>query len=194
MPVPRMRAGRFISLLAGLACAASLAGCDSNPSPAPLPSESPPSASPSATGTPSPTPPAMPDAAKGTGEKSAKAFVRYYIDALNFATSTGDTTKVRAASVPACMSCDSMLDKIETVYRDGGYFRGAGWTITDIKYQPLQPRSRPILSVGVQLAEQEMLERQGGQVERFEGGPNRLTLKLVMSEVNWQVQKLDRLS
>ena len=136
----------------------------------------------------------MPAGAKGTSEKSAKAFVRYYIDALNFATATGDTSRARELSGLRCDSCDSMLDKVETVYADGGYFRGDGWAVTGIKYQPLQPKRRPILSVGIQLAPQDMVEAEGQDVQHFEGGPNQLTLHLSHAESKWHVEQLDRLS
>jgi hypothetical protein len=192
MPVPRMRAGRFISFLAGLACAAALAGCDSNPSPAPLPSESPPSASPSATSTPSPTPPAMPDAAKGTGERSAKAFVRYYIDALNFATSTGDTALLKAYSDRSCDSCNSVMERIRSVYDAGGQITSRGWTIGSMHLVPLQPARRPVVEVGVNLSPQVVVQRAGADAERFDGGKLPSTFHLSLKAKGWVVTDWDR--
>ena len=136
----------------------------------------------------------MPAEAKGTSQKSAKAFVRYYIDVLNFATATGDTGTALRLSSPNCDSCSGMLDKIQDVYSQGGYFRGEGWTVTDIKYQPLQSDVKPILTIGIQLADQDMLEHADGKVKHFEGGPNRLTLHLASKRSRWLVTQLDRLS
>jgi hypothetical protein len=192
--VPRTPAGRFVAVLAALACSAALVGCQANPEPAPLPSESPSATAPSEAGSPSPAPPTMPAEARGTSEKSAKAFVRFYIDALNFATATGDTHVAREFSDHTCNSCDAMLDKIEEVYREGGFFRGRGWAVTNIKYQPLQPRERPVLSVGIQLAPQEMVEVKGEDPKHFTGGPNHLTFHLSRTQSGWRVEKLDRLS
>jgi hypothetical protein len=193
MPVPRMRAGRFISFLAGLACAAALAGCESNPSPAPLPSESPPSASPSATSTPSPTPPAMPDAAKGTGEKSAKAFVRYYIGAVNFAMRTGNVEPVRSASSRGCRSCDGVAQNIEAVYSAGGRLEGRGWRVTALRPVSGQPKSKPILQIGVLVGPQDKFDsEQDANPEHFKGGQKLMTLFLARSSGGWHVVKWDQ--
>ena len=71
--------------------------CSSNPEPAPLPRSSTPvettSGAPSPVSDPTPTPegpPTLPAAARGKGPRSAKAFVRYYIAALNYAAASGD--------------------------------------------------------------------------------------------------------
>ena len=75
---------------------ASLVGCTSNAEPSTLPTPTL-SASPSASPSPSATPPTMPAEAEGTSPRAAKAFVRYWVDALNYATTTGDTAPVDAS-------------------------------------------------------------------------------------------------
>ena len=74
-------------------CAAALAGslvsgCTSSAEPSPLP---PTPSSSSAAPSPSPTPPSLPPEAEGTSPKAAKAFVRHWVDTINYAMSTGDT-------------------------------------------------------------------------------------------------------
>jgi hypothetical protein len=136
----------------------------------------------------------MPAEARGTSKRSAKAFVRYYVEVLNHATATGDTSRVRQLSAPSCESCAAMLERIDEIYANGGYLAGDGWRITDMKYQPLQPRRHPIISVGIRLTPQRVVERQGGSIERFEGGKNRLDLTLGRDERSWTVAQLERLS
>ncbi len=55
--------------------------------------------SPEPTG-PQVTEPTLPAAARGSSVRSAKAFVRHYIDLLNYAMVTGDTRAFRAVSAP----------------------------------------------------------------------------------------------
>src|SRR3954453_8966531 len=77
--------------------AAFLAGCSDAPRPSPVKAQSAPpsptvSSSPAAPGD---RPPTMPTAARGTGEEAAKAFVRYWVEALNHATRTGETRALK---------------------------------------------------------------------------------------------------
>jgi hypothetical protein len=191
MPVPRMRAGRFISFLAGLACAAALAGCDSNPSPAPLPSESPPSASPSATSTPSPTPPAMPAAAKGTDERSAKAFARHYVDSVNFAMRNGDTAGLKAVSSAGCAGCKAIVGRIEDVYSNGGRLVGNGWMIRSLSAVPVGARRRALISVGIDISPQAAYESPGDEPSHSAASRGNLDLHLLNSNAGWRVVRLD---
>ena len=137
------------SLLGLMLCAVSVAGCtsDAAPVPAPRPSLSTPLTSGSPTGpsasptptpreTPTETPPPMPAAAKGDGRAAAKAFVRYYIDLINYAGVTGDTAQLRQASATQCVSCRRLIQLFDRTYDRGGYFRTAGWTVRSMLVSP----------------------------------------------------------
>ena len=190
-------AGLRIVVAAGaLALGLLTAACQSNPEPAPLPSTSPTvsTSSPAPSSSPAATPPTIPAEAQGTSKKSAKAFVRYYVDAINFATTTGNTRGVRSDTLSRCASCVALLDKIDAVYAAGGRFSGDGWTILDIKYQPFQPRTEPVLSVGIRVGAQRMVEKAGSAPEHFKGGRNRLTVTLLWTKPQWKVARLERLA
>ena len=129
------------SLLGLMLCAVSVAGCtsDAAPVPAPRPSLSTPLTSGSPTGpsasptptpreTPTETPPPMPAAAKGDGRAAAKAFVRYYIDLINYAGRTGDVRRLKARSGTDCLSCMELVRLFSMTYSQGGYFHTRGWT------------------------------------------------------------------
>jgi hypothetical protein len=190
--VPRTPAGRFVAVLAALACSAALVGCQANPEPAPLPSESPSATAPSEADSPSPAPPTMPAEASGTSEKSAKAFVRFYIDALNFATATGDTHVLQKHSDQACDSCNSVVERIVGVYDAGGHIESQGWRIRSMTLVPLQPRHRPVLDVGLRLLPQLVIEEAGAEPQKFEGGKLPATFHLAFAEGYWTVTKWDR--
>lgn len=76
---------------------------------------------------PSRTEPELPAAAKAPTRSGAEAFVRYYIDLLNYAANTGDTKALRAAATD-CPGCDRYADLYKSTYQEGGYFRDPGWT------------------------------------------------------------------
>ncbi len=172
-------------------------GCDSNPTPKPLtPAALATDPASSAEGPQSapPTAPAMPVAAQGTGPRAAKAFVRHWIETLNYAVSTGDTSQVRVLSMADCESCNAMTDKVDLVYHRGGEFRGKGWVIRTIRFQPYQPKTRPVLSVGLFVAPQTMIGRAGETLQRFPGGRNLITFRLKRAGSGWRVAGFERLS
>jgi hypothetical protein len=113
---------------------------------------------------------------------------------MNFAGATGDTRPASGLITSICESCRQMLDKIDSVYAHGGEFRGNGWRVLQIRYQPFQPRNKPVLSVGIKVYPQVMIERSGKDPVRFEGGRNQLNLTLVWRDSLWRVTRLERLS
>ena len=186
--------GRAASAVAGVVFLGLLAGCNSNPEPEALPSESPSATatSPSSSASPTPTLPAMPAAAKGTSEASAKAFVRYWVDTLNYAGATGDVSELDQISATQCDACTAVIAKIDSVYSAGGYFRGKGWSVSGMKYQPLQPRNRPVLSVSIMIAPQRLLESPGGQPTNFEGGKRSMIFRLGNMRGDWSALQVEQ--
>ena len=95
-------------------CAAALAvvlgmtatGCSQDSaSPAPL---EPTTTTPSSTPTASPTgPPPMPAEARGTSRKAAVAFVRHWVDTLNYSADTLDSAPLKKLSSPECDACNA---------------------------------------------------------------------------------------
>src|SRR5689334_5309504 len=125
-----MRARQQLAVVVGVLCFA-VAGCGGSPEPKSLPKKSP---SPSASR--SVTPPVMPDAAKETTKAGATAFVRHYVDVLNYATFTGDTEPAHSLDGGKCKSCERMLASIESIYSAGGHVEGGAWTPTPVSDVP----------------------------------------------------------
>lgn len=189
----RTRAGRFAALVAAGACTAALAGCDSNPEPAPLPTESASASTPteSSSPTPSVTPPTMPAAAKGTSEKSAKAFVRYFFVALNHATATGDTDSLETASGSDCESCANFVNRISDIYGAGGHIESDGWDLRTITAVANQPRMQPVFQLGMFLHPQRVAQSADADQETFKGGKQPMTMFLTRQGDAWKVKRLD---
>ena len=133
----------------------------------------------------------MPDAAKGTSEAAAKAFVRHWVATLNYAGDTGDTSGLRRVSSAECKSCVGIADKIDRVYERGGYVQGDGWVVRSIAPVSGQPRARPILQIGMFLSEQDLLERAGGEVQHFDGGKQLMVFRLTNSD-RWVVTEIEQ--
>ncbi|RLV56900.1 hypothetical protein D9V41_03785 [Aeromicrobium phragmitis] len=107
-----------------------LAGCSGAP-----PDEQP---TPTATASPTHAPPTMPELALDDSPAGAEAFVRHYIDVLNYAALTGDTSTLEELSSPECDGCRSYVDSIVETYRSGGYIRDESWRVEDVESESVE--------------------------------------------------------
>jgi Family of unknown function (DUF6318) len=94
-------------------------------------SSSSPSPSPSAppTAVNSPAVPKMPAAARKLSAAGAKAFVRYYMTALNYSWHSGSSRLARSGSTAACLSCRGIAQSIAKMQKSGGFYRGGDWRV-----------------------------------------------------------------
>ncbi|UPK76769.1 DUF6318 family protein [Nocardioidaceae bacterium SCSIO 66511] len=122
-----MAGRRSLALIALLGCV--LAGCSDAASddPAPTPTESPTSSERDVIA----SVPTLPPAARKDTLKGAEAFIRHYIELLNYAANTGDVRALHRAA-RGCGGCR----KYETLYRDtyarGGYMKEPGWQPSEV--------------------------------------------------------------
>jgi hypothetical protein len=165
-----------------------LAGCQANPEPAPLPSPEPaPSASPS----PTAAAPTLPPDARGTSMASAKAFVRHYVALVNHAMVTGDTQGVRKLALVDCSSCANIANRLDDIYRAGGSIESEGWRIHSLTPVANQRATHPALQMGMALSSQRVREREGAKVRAFDGGRQPMTIFLERRGGSWRVARLD---
>jgi hypothetical protein len=106
-----------------------LGACSSDP----VPKE--PAATSSTPASPTATPPDMPEQARQDSPEGAAAFVKYYVDVFNYAASTGDVDELSRLSAPTCEGCQSYISLYRKTYDAGGYFKGADWTLGDLRLQ-----------------------------------------------------------
>jgi hypothetical protein len=134
----------------------------------------------------------MPAEAKGTSAASAKAFVRYYIEAVNFGLGTGDVSKLRPLSDSGCTSCSAVADSIATVYENGDRLKGKGWELRGISPVANQPRSRPILETSVLINPQTKISGSGADPERRPGGRKLMVFHLESRDGQWVVSQWEQ--
>jgi hypothetical protein len=122
MRVRRLTAGIAAALLLSLgACGGDDA---THPYPYPFPSR------PTATESPGPSrahAPTPPPRARGTDEAAARAFVRFYLEVVSEAMSTGRTRPIRRHGTPSCASCATVAATVDDLYEDGATWDTGGW-------------------------------------------------------------------
>jgi hypothetical protein len=183
------RGVRWRALTAALLAAllTGLAGCDGDeaPSPAPLEPSSPSPTEP--TGSPAPT---LPAAAQGESPRAAQAFTRYWIDALNYATRTGETQQM-GAQAERCRACVAIADFIDDVYRNGGRIDSQGWGVESIGQPVVTPTGLVLVDVSVDASPQK-IHRPGKRVQSFPGGPSIKSFQLRWQGDEWSLVRLDQ--
>jgi hypothetical protein len=179
-------------LAAGAAAALLLAGCQSNPAPPPLDTAPSPTAS-SPAPSPSATPPAMPAEATGTSPAAAKAFVRHWVEILNYSGPALDHQAIRSVSSADCAACSAIAGLIEDVERDGGTIRGRGWKVQRMNVVSADDQTHSVV-VDAQVIVSKQRIRPAGQAswEQFGGGRRLKTFWLKREKSGWLVERLDQ--
>lgn len=122
---------------AGVAVLVLLTGCAADePAPQPAPSTATTPSPSSATSSPPVAVPQLPEAATVGDAAGAEAFVRHWVDVLNYAYETGDTGPLDAITGSACDLCAQAADSIEATYSTGGHIEGAVTSLVSIASPP----------------------------------------------------------
>jgi hypothetical protein len=142
-----------------------LAGCGGDPKVDPPPSTSP---TPSVSATHSP--PALPEAAKANTKAGAIAFVRHYVDLINYAQATGDITTLAAVEDPGCKSCANGRDVLSSIYKAGGVIKGGHLSFRFSSAAPSPRYKGWLISGSLHFAPQTVVRQAGGTSEELTGG------------------------
>ncbi|MDN5854403.1 MAG: DUF6318 family protein [Actinomycetia bacterium] len=184
---------RFLALIALLGCVA--AGCseaDSDPPPD-EPSSQPADDTQTAKSQPTGADvavPTMPGRAEKDTLRGAEAFVRHYIDLLNYASDTGHVAPLKSASGRHCGGCLDYVELYKSVYQRGGYFREGDWIPQpQVLKQRFHGTVRLIVTVDSQPGRYR--ERASAPVESY--GSNQYSLTFVVGHRHgrWIVRQFD---
>ena len=187
-----MAARRLLTHVALLACLS--AGCSDAESESAADATSPTSPSESSKESPDPTepvdaerdPPAMPGGASKGTLKGAEAFVRHYIDLLNYAANTGDAKPLRAASARACGGCSDYAEAYSRTYARGGFIDTSGWKPTSVI--PVRSQNVVVVLVDVQAPDITYSRRTNDPKKRGRGGLYKLRYELIKIHGDWRIR------
>lgn len=144
-----------------------------------------PSASPTA-----PEPPALPTSATRGGAPGATAFVKHWVDVLNFAGASGQTAALEELSATDCVRCEALVSGIDAIYKDGSRIEGGGWTVTSTR--PYGTREQRFFIDAVIDSEPQSVVSSDGTKKKFDGAQDRLrAFVLKRTSSGWLVAELD---
>ncbi|MDQ3166144.1 MAG: DUF6318 family protein [Actinomycetota bacterium] len=136
-----------------------------------------------------PIEPVLPAGAEADSRAGAEAFVRYYIELLNYAGATGDTSSFLAAA-DACESCINLADNFQRTYARGGYYRTKGWRVQAL-FATAAGRGYTAVA---QVAEAPIRWREAADapLKHLPAGKVSLRLRLIRPHSAWLVREFTR--
>lgn len=177
--VDLVRAPSPATLVASLVTAGLLlGGCSSSPTADPTASPTP-----SASTTARVAPP-LPPAAQQHTKAGAIAFVRHYVDLINYAQETGDDQAVRRLSASGCNSCKSAARFMRHLRRTNGSIEGGRWRVQSV-LQVLPSGQPNELSVPLSVHYGPQDVRVGTKTTHYAGGNNVFTFFPAWGERHW---------
>lgn len=183
---PTLGLGLMLGLMLGLAACG-----DSDPTPSPTTSAptsptSNPTTSPTTT---SPTPPAIPDTARHHTKAGAKAFVIYYVQAVDYAQQTLDTSPVEAVSAPTCVGCKAGIRTIKRIARKHGHIEGGNETVSALQSETVMPNQSVTLTFDIANEPQRVLVP-GKKPLLHPAGTTKVLMTLIPRDTGWIASEL----
>jgi hypothetical protein len=173
----------------GFALLLVVAGCGSDPKADPSLSPSSPLTSPVST---TPSPPAMPEAAKANTKAGAIAFVRHYVDLVNYAQATGDVSPLQRVEDPRCESCTNVRQGVRDIYGSGGHIDGGAWNV-QVRSSSIRPDlSAWTVFTDVQYGPQQVVR--DSKTTSLGGGKSPMTFVVKKASGEWTVLRWSRAS
>lgn len=147
-----------VLLASTLLAALLLSGCtgDEPDPPASSSTSTSPTETPVDTARPTLTAPALPDAATVGDAAGAEAFVRHWIDLLNYAYATGDAEPVKAVSDAGCEACQTIFSVVQQ--RAAGSKRLEGGLIKLVSVRSPPPDDLGLVGVSVRYEQADGVE------------------------------------
>lgn len=173
-----------------------LTGCSDESTAAPPPTThisptttatSPTTAPPPTTTAPTSALPVLPSQARQKSVAGAKAFVRFYIDAVNSSIQPRSTEVLRHFSTKECVTCRGIASSMDMIRRNHGYYRGGDWLVTATSPVPLQTPNRPIVHTAITVEAGEWKRSSTDHVRKIGATKIYIDMHLAWSRSNWVV-------
>ncbi len=137
-----------------------------------------------------PVEPPLPAAAKAPTRAGAEAFVRYYIDLLNYAGATGDTDAFLAAA-EGCNSCRGLARNFQRTYQRGGFYKTRGWLVNAL-FASQQAGTAFTAVAEVRETAITWRETSGSRLRRLPPGTVNLRFSLFRERSRWFIREFTR--
>ena len=79
----------------------------------------------------------MPAAAAEKSDAGAEAFVRWWVDLINYGAATGDARTLKSLMDDSCTGCGGIVRAITEPYVKGGHIEGGEWVLGRLRPLPL---------------------------------------------------------
>ncbi len=142
---------------------------------------------PSSTTSGKPQPPVMPALARENSQAGAKAFVRYFVDTLNFSWQALRPDALSAESSKRCNVCRLISKRITETRSSGGYQHGGEWSPTRIFPLPGQTDEQSKFLVTVRIAKGSWKSAAGDSPRAIVAGTVTNEFYLVWSPAGWRI-------
>jgi len=130
--------------------------------------------------------PVMPALARENSRAGAKAFVRYYIETLNFSWQALRPDALSAESSNRCRVCRLISKRITKTRSNGGYQHGGEWSPTRIFPLPGQTDERSKFLVTLRIAKGSWKPAAGDSPHAIVAGTVTNEFDLVWSPAGWR--------
>ncbi len=131
--------------------------------------------------------PVMPAQARVNSRAGAKAFVRYFVDTLNFSWQALRPDALSAESSKRCHVCRLISKRITKMRSNGGYQHGGEWSPTRIFPLPGQTDEQSKFLVTVRIAKGSWKSAAGDSPQAIVAGTVTNEFYLVWSPAGWRV-------
>jgi hypothetical protein len=133
--------------------------------------------------------PSMPEDARTQNDVGAESYISYYIAVLNYATTSGDTERLRTLGTDDCDSCDALASAIEDIYDAGGRVETRGWALDNIVPQADTPPDRPQYQLVLKIAPQTVLPKADAKPKDYPGGTQQAHVILSWTDQGWRTER-----
>jgi hypothetical protein len=114
-------------------------------------------------GPPPVTAPVLPPAATEQTREGGAAFVLYWFAQVAYASQTGDTTALAAATHERCDHCRAMLETIESSYAGGGSLQGGSYVAHRVFTNGMWLPDRPVYDLALDRTARVFVDASGAQ-------------------------------
>lgn len=123
---------------------------------------------------------------------SAGEFARTWVETLNEAYGTLDTTALRAMSAPECVTCQAYINSLNEAKAAGRQWRGGKRTVRGVEVAPLQDQATQVL-ITYNSTDFYVLEPTGQRVSAQPGRSNAvIQVGIKRADASWAVTEVAR--